>query len=45
MLRVAAQVCLPENAAEVIVNVFMKGPIGVLFEEEEREVLAATILG
>eukprot|EP01043_Picozoa_sp_COSAG02_P041649 COSAG02_NODE_3469_length_6691_cov_9.305218_8_plen_508_part_00 len=38
-------VCQPENAAEVIVNVFMKGPIGVLFEEEERAQLVDTVIG
>jgi hypothetical protein len=38
-------VCEPENAAEVIVNVFMKGPIGVLFEEEERAQLVNTFIG
>ena len=35
-------VCRPEHAAEVIVNVFMKGPIGMLFEEEERAELVSS---
>ena len=36
--------CKIENAGETIVNVFMKGPIGVLFETEERAELVMAFM-